>query len=136
MNDNIATEVGYYGDTSIKVFGHNVYFRKEYTPDIEVKDDFDEVVGTIALPDHLRDISQTVQVLAVGDECGTVNEDRVKTKLHNWLPGIVNPIKPDDRLLLPGTCNTLTHPYGVRDEGLINEQDVIAIIYDDQQQED
>ena len=136
-DDNIAREVGYYGDKDIHVFGNNVYFRKEYTDNVKVKDDFTgEVINEIVLPDHLRDHTYTVELLALGDECGSVSEDRMKQKLHGWPPGVVNPMKTGDRLLLPATVNSLTHPYGVRYEGLVSEFDVIAIIYDDQEQED
>jgi hypothetical protein len=132
-NDNIAPEVGYYGDKNIKVFGHNIYYRKELEPDIEVKDDTGEAVGIIAIPDVMKDICFTVEVLALGEECGTVFKDRVKRKVNSWPQGIVNPIKPGDRLLLPDGANSLTKPYGVDYEGLISEFDAIAIIYDDEE---
>lgn len=132
-SDNIASEVGYYGDKDIDVFGHNVYFRKELEPDVEVTDDFGGVVGTIAIPDVMKDICFTVEVLALGDECGSVFTDRVKRRINGWPQGIVNPIKPGDRLLLPDGANSLTKPYGVDYEGMISEFDAIAIIYDDEE---
>lgn len=131
-NDNIAHEVGYYGDKNVSVFGHEIYFRKEYTPDIEVKDDITgEVIGEIVLPEQLRDETYTVEALALGDECGEVLRNRKKRRMNGWPCGIVNPIKPGDRLLLPDGSDSLTHPYDYRNEGLISEFDVIAVIYDD-----
>ena len=129
--DNVAREVGYYGDKDILLTGHDIYFRKEVKPNIELLNEKTGEMNTIVLPDETKDIVSTVEVIGVGQKCGTVSNDPIAIEMFGWPEAIVNPIKVGDRLLLPEVADSMSRPYGIYNEGIISEFDVIAILYNE-----